>query len=385
MSDYFVKPASAGGNDANSGATWALAKATVQAGINLCTVAGDRCIVAPGWYQVRSVTPPSAGARGSQKWLIGDVANAYADGGGLYSGRTGYVVCDASGLTGPGTNGPGGVKTLDASNNWAYWSFEGLFFTGGIGTRIAGTSATANDGVIIRNCIFDAYAGPALEMYYWVVDSAVADIQLQRCYFNTRFWNSIYASALYIGENNRAGSFRAAPEYRLIRSIFTGSRNAVCLEVLAGRFLKIQVENCSLHAPADNTVAPEIFYCTPIGASYHITIDDSLMIGGTRTAGPGTVSTLAITNTAEYIYGTGLNWARVPIFPPIVLQFPDSSVIGALAVPTRVASPDIFGTPVPQGAAQDYGAQELQAGRYPKEPTGKPGGGGGGGGIVRIG
>ena len=94
MSNYFVKKT---GSDANNGTTWALAKATVQAGFNLCTVAGDILYVAPGRYFEYNVDPPSAGTRASKKSFVGDWNSIVQDGGGNLSGvAQGYVIIDAS-------------------------------------------------------------------------------------------------------------------------------------------------------------------------------------------------------------------------------------------------------------------------------------------------
>lgn len=55
--DYFVKTSANGGNDANTGADWSNAKATIGAAMGLITSAGHNIYVAAGTYNEKVTFP----------------------------------------------------------------------------------------------------------------------------------------------------------------------------------------------------------------------------------------------------------------------------------------------------------------------------------------
>ena len=69
MATYYVSATT--GNDSNGGTTAAAAKATIGAGENLATTAGDIVYIAPGNYR-EQVTHGYGGTIGNRIYFIGD-------------------------------------------------------------------------------------------------------------------------------------------------------------------------------------------------------------------------------------------------------------------------------------------------------------------------
>lgn len=381
MADFFVKT---NGNDANNGTTWALAKLTVQAGLNLCTTAGDRCVVAAGKYMGSSnygLTAPSAGTRASPKTLIGDWGGTIADGGSNYSGVTGYVILDASSYSGS-SYGPSTNKNINGSNNWAYWNLEGIWFTGGAGCRFSGSSQTVNDSISIKKCIFEGFLGPALELYYWTTDpDTYAPITIERCILLSRWGgNGNYSNALYVALTNKQTSHYTNPQIKIIRSVLWGEKYAICYEETASRYLKMQIQNSLVGTSfsASSLQAQAAWTNSASGMALAIIYDDCLVCTGGFWQGSGSyVGTY--NDTASYLCGNGGDRTGTPTLPYAILLWPGSNAVDTDSTPTSTTFPDLLGTAAVVGT-QDYGAQELESGKYLKEPTMSypPGGGGGG-------
>lgn len=75
---YYVGP---GGNNANSGLSWALRKLTLNGAEDIPVAAGDTVYVAPGTYR-ETLTCDVSGAAGSPITYIGDYSGAHTDGVG---------------------------------------------------------------------------------------------------------------------------------------------------------------------------------------------------------------------------------------------------------------------------------------------------------------
>jgi len=211
MASYFVSKL---GSNANNGTTWALAKLTIQAGLSLCTVAGDILYVAPGRYNEQSVFPPSAGTRAAKKSWIGDWMSNTADSGGNFSGvAPGFIYCDATKQT--GTKGFSTTVSFTAvsKNEWAYWNVKNLYFTGGFYGFIvyALTGGTAHDGVTYENLVSESWGNEkSIQVGNWNIDSdAGASITLNNCISVTRMANTVYSSGFYA--DNATTTLRTNP------------------------------------------------------------------------------------------------------------------------------------------------------------------------------
>jgi hypothetical protein len=363
MADYFVKT---DGSDGSNGTTWALAKATIQAGLNLCTVAGDRCIVAPGVYPERNITPPSAGTSGSHKKIIGDYAETYMDGGSQTHGKgVGYVVIDSS-LTTGNKGFHTTQKTLADSSAWAFWDWEGLYCTGGMGSGYGVAASVANYGTSIKDCIFVGTETPLL-IYGWdispdtyssiVVDNCVMVGYRQHATlprYNNGFQYSVWPT--------NSVAFPTNPHVLLRRCFIAAHHAAACNDAaLAAQYSYIKLQNCTLYAL--QAAYASAFAIQGQSASFaKVDTEDCLLFGyGARNLVTGT-------DTRAQSYYSGGNAAsldKFPHLPTIAYLYPTSPLVdvnGANGV-----FPDIFGI-AKQGNA-DYGMQELLSGQYPLPPN----------------
>lgn len=381
MADYFVKTT---GNDANNGTTWALAKATVQAGVNLCTTAGDRCIIAPGVYFQTGVTFPSAGTRAAQKWIIGDYDSTIQDGGANTSGVTaGYVRLDASLQTGNlGVNNIG-FFSVAASDNWAFWNWKGLWLTGGTGLFMASATSPAWDSTSFDQMIIECLnsnatsIGIALGLENWGCNpDTYAPITIKNSILISRTLNSttsyVYNNALYLNSVTNGSTYTTAPQIIIDRCLLIS--NGYGLHIIAETASKcfVRIYNSLVEVPwQDSVMTPYAFVGRVNSGDYRkIETFDCLIRGANISSMNG--GTYTPTRPMNYLQSAVASTiASNPNLPGVPYLFPGSSAIDVAGTLSNQAT-DIWGT-TQQGANWDVGFQELKTNRYQKEPNMIPG------------
>jgi len=155
--DYYVDKTA--GSDSYAGTSWSQAKATIQAAINLATVAGDRVLVAAGTYNER-VTFPSH----SNFQLLG----GFPSGGGSQDPRSNPTIIDGTGLTGSVVSIPGNIGTS------------------------VGYTALVLDGFTIQNGTKSSYYGTGIES--WSVD-----LTIKRCLVQNNTNTGGMVGGIYVG------------------------------------------------------------------------------------------------------------------------------------------------------------------------------------------
>jgi hypothetical protein len=366
MADFFVK---VGGSDANNGTTWALAKATIQAGLNLCTTAGDRCVAAPGVYFEVGIYPPSAGARGTNKHLYGDWDCRVADGGGLFSGAVpGYIVIDGSVQTGnfgrSGSSAP--YSVLRDSNNWAYWDLSNLYVCGGgVSLYIQPSSGNpANDGVTFTNILTDSADRNVFAN--WTIDpDTYSPITFKRCLFLTRrssSTNQYNTGISLIGI--KSSSYYTNPQFEFERCYLIGISAPFYLGGGSTSYTFARLKNCSCIAITASPSESNSWGFYGLSATYNkVDVYDSYVEARNRDSGVTISETRVQTYFANNIAASTLS--QYPLMAMLPFLFRGSPLIGASS--GYGLFPDFFGVPVK--GAEDTGAQEFVTGVYPKPPT----------------
>jgi hypothetical protein len=102
--DYYVETPANNGNDGNPGTSWATAKATIQAAINLATSPGDRVLVAEGTYNENIHFPAHDNFQ-----LLG----GYPSSGGEHSPWSHSTIIDGTGLSGSVVYIPGNMDPMN--------------------------------------------------------------------------------------------------------------------------------------------------------------------------------------------------------------------------------------------------------------------------------
>jgi len=371
MSNYFVKKT---GSDANNGTTWALAKATIQAGFNLCTVAGDFLYVAPGRYFEKSIIPPSAGTRASKKSFVGDWNSIIQDGGGNFSGVTqGYVIIDASKQTGT----KGYSTTLyctNTSNNWAYWNIKNLVCTGGaFGLLIyAATGGTATDGTTFENIITESWYEKGLQLGNWTVNPDTgAPITIKNCIGIGKINSATYGGGAYV-DNTNAGTLVTGYCYVFERCYFKGTQNGFVYAAGVNNRMRIKMSNCAIISSQPGYANAAVIFnnlSTNNAAYSQIDFYDCIFVGFKRdiTAGGG-AGNHTYTRCKFYLSEAetvATSEIQPLLWPGIDYLYPGSPIVDANS--NNGVFPDIFGNSQ-QGNA-DFGAQELMTGVYLREPN----------------
>lgn len=393
MSRYFAKPT---GNDANDGTTWALAKATPQAVLNLCDTAGDEAVFSPGVYKGASdLALPASGSAGVHTKVIGDYTSSLADGGDNYCGVSpGYVKFDGTTQT-EGTKGFDATNVIfNGNNTQAYVDWKGLWLTGGAGgIHLNPSSGNPNtDANLIEDCILEGFTYAALFISgAWTTDpGANGSIQVNRC--------------VVIGHN----AYNATPRYNhaLMRNGPRSVSTPTTPFVVYSRCLFLAVtpvgidgnstyksldrfESCSFicwgHDAGGtagfgilgnaqsylNVETPDCYFFAPNGAVSGVTHGSHPRCRIHKKTGVNT-GDINIVETDE-----------LPLLPPMAYLFPGSPLIGSSGAYGNF--PDLFGTAAAEGDA-DCGCQEYVSGSYPIEPTlALPTEAGSGGGAVVLG
>ncbi len=154
-----------GGNDSNSGLTWALRKLTLNGVEDTPVEAGDTVYVGPGTYR-ETLTCDVSGSSGSPITYIGDYTGANTDG-------VGGVVR----ITGSDNDQSGTRASGITSASKTYRTFSG--FT--IDTVTAsGISMTADDNWIIEKCHIMVTAGDTC--IGTATNSKHTNLTIRKCY-----------------------------------------------------------------------------------------------------------------------------------------------------------------------------------------------------------
>ncbi len=163
MTDRYVGP---GGNDGNSGLTWALRKLTLNGAEDTPVVAGDNVYVGPGVYR-EQLRIDVDGTVGNRIAYIGDVTGENTDGVGGVVRITGL---DADSDASP-TRQHGILVDYD------YRTFRGFFIdstsTGGISLN----SGSPPTNTIIEDCVFQGITASPI----WATGAGFPDTIVRRC------------------------------------------------------------------------------------------------------------------------------------------------------------------------------------------------------------
>jgi hypothetical protein len=379
MADFFVK---SNGSDINNGTTWSLAKATVQAGLTLCTTAGDRCVVAAGRYYEKNLAPASAGTRAAPKTLIGDYNGTITDGGALTSGATGYITIDASVQS--GNKGWDHTAFIVASsNNWAYWNIKAVRCTGGSQNIIgAVTQWTVNDSIIVEDCTFESSTFTALNFSNWKIDAAYP-IYFKRCIIvcsQLNIANPAQSSGVYFfcNGNNGSNTPSATPNVIFERCMILGLGVGIFYESsVSGGAGNTEFRNCTVGTISmytDNTTFTGLYYRGSTTSGVTTVFKDCFLRSMREKGSSSTALTPTYTNCKKY-FETAIasDMSQNPSLLPILYLAPDSALIDTDTAGSSQPYPDLFGQTAMYGSDDDFGAQEFVATRYPKEPTMNPG------------
>jgi hypothetical protein len=224
MTTYYVGP---GGNDANSGLTWALRKLTLNGAEDTPVVAGDTVYVGPGTYR-ELLTVDVSGSAGSPITYIGDYLGTLTDGVGGVVRITGsdndQTATRANCITATSKNyrtfqnilfdtATGVLVTLITScGNWIIDKCEFQAFAAFACVTAAGTGTTNT----IRNCFFMGHAGASSVQitHTSVVDNSAHMVE------NCLFFGG--GSGVLI---TRVGGFTVR------NCAFTGRQNSACISI----------------------------------------------------------------------------------------------------------------------------------------------------------
>ena len=191
MTVYYV---GAGGNDGNSGLTWALRKLTLNGAEDVPVVAGDIVYVAPGVYR-ELLTVDVAGGAGNPITYIGDYRGVYTDG-------VGGVVR----VTGSDDDQAIVRNNCITANTKDYRTFRGFMFDAGASYLI---SATTCDNLIIDECYFETGIIGAFALY--MSNATPNEITVKNCAFigqGIQFFSGAAVTAVNCSvENNIFSSY----------------------------------------------------------------------------------------------------------------------------------------------------------------------------------
>ena len=162
MTVYYV---GAGGNDGNSGLTWALRKLTLNGAEDVPVVAGDTVYVAPGVYR-ETLTVDVSGGAGTPITYIGDYRGVYTDGVGGVVRITG----SDDDLT------PARNNCIEHAAAKSYRTFRGFAFDTIISYCL---SLTDPISLILDGCIFDYGGGNII----YIAGANQLNCTITNCYF----------------------------------------------------------------------------------------------------------------------------------------------------------------------------------------------------------
>lgn len=178
MTDRYV---GSGGNDGDSGLTWALRKLTLNGVEDTPVVAGDDIYVGPGVYR-EQLTVDVSGAGGNIITYIADVTGENTDGVG------GLVRITAS------DNDTTATRTICILNagGYDYRTFRGFKFEFGTSGQVRFQTVNTVTNWILEDCIFgEATDSGGYGFVTWSI-TGVDDITIRRCIFFSHRLSAIY-------------------------------------------------------------------------------------------------------------------------------------------------------------------------------------------------
>lgn len=366
MASYFVKTSGSGGSDANNGTTWALAKATVQAGLTLCTTAGDNLYVAPGRYYEVNLDPHSAGSRAAPKSFIGDWTSTIADGGTNLSGvAPGYVILDASKQTGnKGFSMANSVMKL-STDKWVYWNVKNFFMTGGLYCFLIWplTSTISHDSVTYENIIGWSTGDKGFQIGNCKIDSDTGTaITINNCIGisqGTLGANSIYEAGLYL--QTPTATQYTNPSFIFNRCFFRGNNTGFTTASNSVNRIRATFNNCTIMA-AQPRVSHYAIHNVVADGTYCFFIFNDCFISGYRASVSGVTAagTTSTFNRCKF-YVSDTDPAQTSLLSPPLHGELFTLMAGASIVDANSSNgtfPDIWGNAMYGNA--DFGAQELQ-------------------------
>jgi hypothetical protein len=147
VATYYVRPDGSNSN-AGTGTGTTQAKATVAAGIALCTTAGDILWIAPGTYREVNHNAGYSGSAGTPITMKGDVTGA------TFGVAAGPVILSA--YTTDDVTAPSATSVI-VWNSRSYWTFEDLLVVGG------GSGQAVNlmycRGITLNRCVLMGIGG----------------------------------------------------------------------------------------------------------------------------------------------------------------------------------------------------------------------------------
>lgn len=233
-----------GGNDANSGLTWALRKATPNGAEDTPVVAGDTVYVGPGTYR-ETLTCDVSGNAGTPITYIGDYSGENTDGvGGVIR------------ITGSDDDITATRNYCIIANNKDYRTFRG--FDVGLSTSVSVFLFNACD-----NCIFDQfYFGNSNDIGLFVSEG-VTNLTVKNSFLDVG--NNLLPSIKYIHSVGQSDSGNA-----IENCIFSGGYYAIQSARVGG----ITIKNCLLH---NCMYGVHIGIALPVGQT--VTINNSVLYG----------------------------------------------------------------------------------------------------------
>lgn len=223
-----------GGNDGNSGLTWALRKLTLNGVEDTPVVAGDVIWCGPGVYRER-LTVDVSGAGGNEIVYIGDVTGCNTD-------DVGGVVR----ITGSDNDQTDARANCIIANNKDYRIFRGFLFDMTSGYTLDLTNSC--DHWRVEDCVLVPNTSTGLN----VAGDAQSDIEIFRCLFLATI-NTSYA----IGFNSDAGIQDAGHTVRNCVFLIGPGRGIGSVEVGG-----INIRNCYW---LDSTYAVRVVSALPVG------------------------------------------------------------------------------------------------------------------------
>lgn len=241
MATYYV---GSGGNDGNSGLTWALRKLTLNGAEDVPVAAGDTVYVAPGVYR-EQLTCDVSGAGGSPITYIGDVTGEHTDGVG------GIVRVTGS----DNDTSDAGRTACFRVQDYDYRTFRGFWCD--FGTYNVQAWSASND-LILEDCVFSYATTVLLNL------SNATDWTIRRCLFHSLPLFSYMVSAsdgagiadaaaliencIFFGTAGNVSVYSSKVGGITTRNciLYGGYRGVQCENTLPGGHTDMVVENCLL-------------------------------------------------------------------------------------------------------------------------------------------
>lgn len=369
MTTMYVKKT---GADSNNGTTWALAKATIGAGLAAVPSGGSvRVIVAPGRYLENGLYPANLGASTGLNTLVGDYGSTISDGTTTSGVTPGHVILDSTMQS--GYYGQLNSRTTLASHDqWRYWSLSGMCFIGST-QFIGATNTNVAHSMTIDDCIFYSTGPAALIVGAWHANVAASPVVTIR--------RSVIVGAgdVSVSADNGAGILtywywqsadgtRTAGQLLIDRCVIVGTKCAIDLAGVDSNYLGwVDVRNSTLVSHLDYSSCA-VLYDHSNNAATRIDCYDSALIGYKTHLN---VDTVNLTRCKTYLNNANnvtSSLTQFPLLPGIPFLFPDSQLIDVSGTASNLSS-DLFGSSQ-QGSYWDVGAQEYVAGKYPQYPVG---------------